>query len=156
MTNGLKKEDSAALKGLAVLLLIFHHCYRLADRIERYQVDLCGLTTEQLVAIAECCKICVAIFAFVSGYGLMYGYSAKMKNKKSMQYQNGYPDIFFPLCPDSGLLQLYPILFTLDWDLRIRASGEKPFMKEDSPYLQIYWESPDFWRLKVLTGHGGI
>ena len=40
MTNGLKKEDSAALKGLAVLLLIFHHCYRLADRIERYQVDL--------------------------------------------------------------------------------------------------------------------
>ena len=63
MTNGLKKEDSAALKGLAVLLLIFHHCYRLADRIERYQVDLCGLTTEQLVAIAECCKICVAIFA---------------------------------------------------------------------------------------------
>ena len=70
MTNGLKKEDSAALKGLAVLLLIFHHCYRLADRIERYQVDLCGLTTEQLVAIAECCKICVAIFAFVSGYGL--------------------------------------------------------------------------------------
>ena len=43
MTNGLKKEDSAALKGLAVLLLIFHHCYRLADRIERYQVDLCGL-----------------------------------------------------------------------------------------------------------------
>lgn len=38
MTNGLKKEDSAALKGLAVLLLIFHHCYRLADRIERYQV----------------------------------------------------------------------------------------------------------------------
>ena len=81
MTNGLKKEDSAALKGLAVLLLIFHHCYRLADRIERYQVDLCGLTTEQLVAIAECCKICVAIFAFVSGYGLMYGYSAKMKNQ---------------------------------------------------------------------------
>ena len=33
MTNGLKKEDSAALKGLAVLLLIFYHCYRLADRI---------------------------------------------------------------------------------------------------------------------------
>ena len=97
MTNGLKKEDSAALKGLAVLLLIFHHCYRLADRIERYQVDLCGLTTEQLVAIAECCKICVAIFAFVSGYGLMYGYSAKMKNKEKDEimerFKNGDIDI---------------------------------------------------------------
>ena len=64
MTNGLKKEDSAALKGLAVLLLIFHHCYRLADRIERYQVDLCGLTTEQLVAIAECCKMDIRTSSF--------------------------------------------------------------------------------------------
>lgn len=81
MPNGLKKEDSAALKGLAVLLLIFHHCYRLADRIEKYNVDLCGLTSEQIVAIAECCKICVAIFAFVSGYGLMYGYSSKAKKR---------------------------------------------------------------------------
>ena len=81
MPNGLKKEDSAALKGLAVLLLIFHHCYRAADRIEKYNVDLCGLTSEQIVAIAECCKICVAIFAFVSGYGLMYGYSLKMKKR---------------------------------------------------------------------------
>ena len=152
MTNGLKKEDSAALKGLAVLLLIFHHCYRLADRIERYQVDLCGLTTEQLVAIAECCKICVAIFAFVSGYGLMYGYSAKMKNKEKYAVSEWISGHL--LSTMSGVW--YPILFTLDLDLRIRASGEKPFMKEDSPYLQIYWESPDFWRLKVLTGHGGI
>ena len=152
MTNGLKKEDSAALKGLAVLLLIFHHCYRLADRIERYQVDLCGLTTEQLVAIAECCKICVAIFAFVSGYGLMYGYSAKMKNKEKYAVSEWISGHL--LSTMSGFW--FPILFTLDLDLRIRASGEKPFMKEDSPYLQIYWESPDFWRLKVLTGHGGI
>ena len=82
MTNGLRKEDSAALKGLAVLMLIFHHCYRLADRIEKYQVDLCGLTTDQIVAIAECFKICVAIFAFVSGYGLMFGYSAKVKRRE--------------------------------------------------------------------------
>ena len=81
MPNGLKKEDSAALKGFAVLLLIFHHCYRMADRIEKYNVDLCGLTSEQIVTVAECCKICVAIFAFVSGYGLMYGYSSKAKKR---------------------------------------------------------------------------
>ncbi|URW85684.1 hypothetical protein M5E86_18875 [Blautia wexlerae] len=140
-----------------MLLLIFHHCYRLADRIERYQVDLCGLTTEQLVAIAECCKICVAIFAFVSGYGLMYGYSAKMKNKEKVcSIRMDIRTSSFHYVRILVYCELYPILFTLDLDLRIRASGEKPFMKEDSPYLQIYWESPDFWRLKVLTGHGGI
>lgn len=109
-----------------MLLLIFHHCYRLADRIERYQVDLCGLTTEQLVAIAECCKICVAIFAFVSGYGLMYGYSAKMKNKEKYAVSEWISGHLLSTMSDSGLLQLYPILFTLDLDLRIRASGEKP------------------------------
>ena len=76
MPNGLKKEDSAALKGLAILMMVFHHCYRTADRITKYQIDLCGLTTEQVVSIAECFKICVAIFAFISGYGLMYSYSA--------------------------------------------------------------------------------
>mgnify|MGYP003197310568 CR=1 FL=1 len=152
MTNGLKKEDSAALKGLAVLLLIFHHCYRLADRIERYQVDLCGLTTEQLVAIAECCKICVAIFAFVSGYGLMYGYSAKMKNKEKYAVSEWISGHL--LSTMSGFWFTAAVSYLIY--LRIRASGEKPFMKEDSPYLQIYWESPDFWRLKVLTGHGGI
>ena len=156
MTNGLKKEDSAALKGLAVLLLIFHHCYRLADRIERYQVDLCGLTTEQLVAIAECCKICVAIFAFVSGYGLMYGYSAKMKNKEKYAVSEWISGHLLSTMSGFWFTAAVSYLFTLDLDLRIRASGEKPFMKEDSPYLQIYWESPDFWRLKVLTGHGGI
>lgn len=82
MPDGLKKEDSAALKGLAILMMIFHHCYRIPGRIEKYQVDLCGLTTGQIVAIAECFKICVAVFAFVSGYGLMYSYRARQKKQQ--------------------------------------------------------------------------
>ena len=28
MGEGLKKEDSAALKGIAILMMVFHHCYR--------------------------------------------------------------------------------------------------------------------------------
>lgn len=90
MPNGLRKEDSSALKGLAVLMMIFHHCYRLAERIEKYQVDLCGLSTGQVVAVAESFKICVALFAFVSGYGLMYGYSGKKEGRKDNRMISGW------------------------------------------------------------------
>lgn len=34
MSKGLKKEDSMALKGIAVLMLVFHHCYRTAAKFE--------------------------------------------------------------------------------------------------------------------------
>lgn len=139
-----------------MLLLIFHHCYRLADRIERYQVDLCGLTTEQLVAIAECCKICVAIFAFVSGYGLMYGYSAKMKNKEKYAVSEWISGHLLSTMSGFWFTAAVSYLIYFGFGLKDPSKWGETFMKEDSPYLQIYWESPDFWRLKVLTEHGGI
>lgn len=78
MEIGLRKEDSAALKGIAVCMMVFHHCYRTADKFQNYQVILRGFSAEQLISVAGYMKICVAIFAFVSGYGLMYGYSRKI------------------------------------------------------------------------------
>lgn len=41
MSKGLKKEDSMALKGIAVLMLVFHHCYRTAAKFEQYDVVFC-------------------------------------------------------------------------------------------------------------------
>lgn len=79
MSKGLEKKDSMALKGIAVLMLVFHHCYRTAAKFERYNVIFRGLSASQVITIAEMCKICVSIFAFISGYGLMYGY---MENSK--------------------------------------------------------------------------
>lgn len=81
MPSGLKKQDSAALKGIAVLMLVFHHCYRTAEKFERYEVVFRGFSAEQVITIARFGKICVAIFAFVSGYGLMYGYFSKVREK---------------------------------------------------------------------------
>lgn len=83
MSKGLKKEDSMALKGIAVLMLVFHHCYRTAAKFEQYDVVFCGLSASQVITAAEICKICVAIFAFVSGYGLMYGYTIDKKKRNT-------------------------------------------------------------------------
>ena len=35
MKNGLKKEDSMALKGLAVMMMVFHHCFYKASKFAR-------------------------------------------------------------------------------------------------------------------------
>lgn len=84
MGSGLKKEDSAALKGIAIIIMVFLHCFNKPDRYNGYNLIFTPFTSEQLKAAAVSGKICVSIFAFVSGYGLMYGYSQmKQKSKDS-------------------------------------------------------------------------
>lgn len=55
-------------------MMIYHHCYRSLAKFEDYDVIFRGLTQGQAVYLGSFCKICVAIFAFVSGYGLMSTY----------------------------------------------------------------------------------
>ena len=74
MREGLKKEDSAALKGIAILMMVFHHCYRTEKKFAGYEILFTPFTAENVIHLALYMKICVCIFAFVSGYGLMYGY----------------------------------------------------------------------------------
>lgn len=74
MKTGLKKEDSLALKGIGILLMIFHHCYRTAERFEGYEIEFYPFQQGQIVQLALYAKICVSIFVFISGYGLMAGY----------------------------------------------------------------------------------
>ena len=82
MKNGLKKEDSMALKGLAVMMMVFHHCFYKASKFAKYDVAFRGISANSVMTAASCMKICVALFAFVSGYGLMCGYS-RYKSEKN-------------------------------------------------------------------------
>lgn len=84
MGKGFTKEDSLALKGLAIILMALSHSYRTFSKFENHNLIFCGISPEQLVATAHYGKICVAFFAFVSGFGLMYSYS-RILQKKSTQ-----------------------------------------------------------------------
>lgn len=84
MNTGFKKTDTLALKGLAIILMAFSHSYRTLSKFENYDLLLCGMSPAQVVATAHYGKICVAFFAFISGYGLMYSYS-RILQKKSTQ-----------------------------------------------------------------------
>lgn len=68
MRLGLSLADSSALKGIAILLLLFHHLFYIDNGLfnEYYCMGVPVIHT-----VAHACKVCVALFVFLSGYGLM-------------------------------------------------------------------------------------
>lgn len=72
----LKKQNSMIIKGIAILMMLWHHCF-LSGRFEMYEVNFFPFKSYQISNVANFFKICVSLFAFVSGYGLMESYHKK-------------------------------------------------------------------------------
>ncbi|MDO4803443.1 MAG: acyltransferase [Lachnospiraceae bacterium] len=72
-----KKDDSQALKGIAIWLMVFHHCFRAKDLFEKYTISFFPFSEGVVIHLALMGKMCVAIFAFISGYGLFLSYGKK-------------------------------------------------------------------------------
>lgn len=68
---GFTKEDTVAIKGIALLMMLFHHCFWNAEFTSQYALDYSPFNQESIVSIGMFFKICVSIFAFITGYGLV-------------------------------------------------------------------------------------
>jgi len=66
----MKREESRALQGIAVLLMLFHHFFLYTWLFD----DVPGFLSHPAVTehFAWCGRICVGIFSFVSGYGMYH------------------------------------------------------------------------------------
>ena len=64
------KQNSTGLKGIAILLMLFHHNFRDVVLFENYTVSFFPFPQDLVVSAADMSKICVSIFVFISGYGL--------------------------------------------------------------------------------------
>lgn len=63
------KEESLCLKGIAILMLMVHHCFMSQGRYRKY--DITFLIPEKVwLYVAQYFKICVCLFVFVSAYGM--------------------------------------------------------------------------------------
>lgn len=71
--KALTKSDTNVLKGVALLLLLCHHCFYPGEPYD--DIVLFGHPIVQ--NIGEFSKLCVAIFVFLSGYGLTIQTMAK-------------------------------------------------------------------------------
>lgn len=76
------REHSLALKGVAILMMLWLHC-SWADLFQGYTVNFWPLTQSQVANTARFCKICVSLFAFISGYGLYLSWQKREKNGRS-------------------------------------------------------------------------
>lgn len=83
MGTTIKKElsikDTNVLKGIALLILLFHHLWYTNEGADLNGNNIIDGTEHYLQTLSISCKICVAIFVFLSGYGLTKSYKGNAK-----------------------------------------------------------------------------
>lgn len=88
---------SMAIKGSAILMMIFHHLFRNGlDYHEIYDIIYFPFPGKNICNIATVFKICVGLFVLVSGYGLYLNYkktelsSSKWVLQREIKLLSGY------------------------------------------------------------------
>ncbi|ALS18150.1 acyltransferase family protein [Clostridium butyricum] len=71
MKEGLTKENSNLLQGIAILMMLYHHLFCIPERLNTNYISLLDINNINIeLKLAWFFKICVAIYAFITGYGL--------------------------------------------------------------------------------------
>ena len=70
-------KQTNVVKGLAVLLLLWHHLFLNNLSLCTPLLTVHGIAVAKI--LADCSKCCVALFVFLSGYGLFKSYSSFIK-----------------------------------------------------------------------------
>lgn len=81
------KNDTLCMKGIAILMMFFHHNYLGPDRWLNSLISFFPFTQKQIIYIAKFLKICVGMFVFLTGYGMLASVKdKKLDNKKMRKY----------------------------------------------------------------------
>lgn len=143
MKQGLTKKDSSAIKGLAIILMLFHHLYCTADRFEGFEINFVPFSQTFVVNVAFLFKVCVSIFAFITGYGLLKSISKVQFNRKNLVKWNTARLIKTM----SGFWFIYVIAFIVT--MIINQFPYKTYF-EKTPYAGIFYTINDFLGLANL------
>ena len=84
LKSGLSKNDSVAIKGIAIILMLLHHLYVEPGRFEMYDVSFAPFTEGSVIIISRLAKMCVCMFAFITGYGLLKSISRVQLDKNNV------------------------------------------------------------------------
>ena len=68
--NKFTKENTLAVKGIAIFFLLTYHCLSSSERLHGAMVSFFPLSQDDAMLIARCMETCVGLFAFLSVYGL--------------------------------------------------------------------------------------
>lgn len=94
------KEHTMQMKGIAIIILLFHHCFLNAQRwatvpYEKlattkgwgyYPISFAPFSFHTIQYLASFSKICVAMFVFMTGYGMWVSYESQKKKTTMSNY----------------------------------------------------------------------
>ena len=94
------KEHTMQMKGIAIIILLFHHCFLNAQRwatvpYEKlattkgwgyYPISFAPFSSHTIQYLASFSNICVAMFVFMTGYGMWVSYESQKKKTTMSNY----------------------------------------------------------------------
>lgn len=94
------KQHTMQMKGIAIIILLFHHCFLNAQRwatvpYEKlattkgwgyYPISFAPFSSHTIQYLASFSKICVAMFVFMTGYGMWVSYESQKKKTTMSNY----------------------------------------------------------------------
>lgn len=87
---------SNCLKGVAVIILLFHHCFLSPKRYTGHELKMLFLPERFLNIAAAYGKICVALFVFVSSLWTYEKDDGRWKRKGKFLTLKGQERLFLP------------------------------------------------------------
>lgn len=148
----ISKSEAAMLQAVAVMLMVWHHLFAFPERIAVPHVLVLDRFFEIESLLAYFGRICISVFAFVSGYGMR----KKIVNAKSrtgilknyqtvlmqlLKFFGRYWMVFFVFIPLGLLLKVY------SFDLRSLLSG---VLGKGYRYNQEWWYVESYMWLLLL------
>ena len=70
MNYQFSKKDTNIVKGVAIIAMLFHHCYVTEVSFKAHGVSFAPFSRGTVVTLAQWSKVCVGIFVFLSAYGI--------------------------------------------------------------------------------------
>lgn len=70
MNKNFTKNDTLAVKGIAIIAMLFHHCYTSKTDLNAYMISYAPFAKETVLRMSLWSKVCVGMFVFLSAYGI--------------------------------------------------------------------------------------
>ncbi len=84
MDKGLTKEHSLILYGIAILLMVAHHLFGFPERLHTGYISIGQMNGKNIETVFGIFgKLCVGLYAFISGYGLYWMFQRFKQNAYS-------------------------------------------------------------------------